>query len=116
MLFKSFRISQFNHCSNCWMSHGRGLNNKINNIHERAFNHCSIVWMSHGGGLNNKINNIHERALRIVYKNKKSSFETLIKRDKSAAIHLKNLQYLATKLFKIKIGLSLEIMKSFARK
>ena len=39
MLFKSFIISQFNIVQNCpivWMCHGRCLNNKINNIHERA--------------------------------------------------------------------------------
>ena len=36
MLFKSFIISQFNYYPIVWMCHGRGLNNKINNIHERA--------------------------------------------------------------------------------
>ena len=36
MLFKSFIISQFNYCPIVWMCHGRGLNNKINNIRERA--------------------------------------------------------------------------------
>ena len=85
MLFKSFIISQFNY--------------------------CPIVWMCHGRGLNNKINNIHERALRIVYHDKISSFKTLLKRDKSTSIHMKNLQYLATELFKVKNGLSPEIMK-----
>ena len=67
--------------------------------------------MCHGRGLNNKINNIHERALRIVYHDKISSFKTLLKRDKSTSIHMKNLQYLATELFKVKNGLSSEIMK-----
>ena len=85
MLFKSFIISQFNY--------------------------CPIVWMCHGRGLNNKINNIHERALRIVYHDKISSFKTLLKRDKSTSIHMKNLQYLATKLFKVKNYLSPKIMK-----
>ena len=36
MLFKSFIISQFNYCPIVWVCHGRGFNNKINNIHERA--------------------------------------------------------------------------------
>ena len=36
MLFKSFIISQFNYCPIVWMCHGKGLNNKINNIHKRA--------------------------------------------------------------------------------
>ena len=67
--------------------------------------------MCHGRGLNNKINNIHERALRIVYQDKKSSFETLLKRDKSTSIHVKNFQHLPTELFKVKNDFSPEIMK-----
>ena len=66
------------------------------------FNYCPIVWMCHGRGLNNKINNLHERALRTVYQDKKSSFETLLKHDKSVSIHVKNLQYLTTEIFKVK--------------
>ena len=75
------------------------------------FNYCPIVWMCHRRGLNNKINNIHERALRIVYHDKISSFKILLKRDKSTSIYMKKLQYLATELFKVKNGLSPEIMK-----
>ena len=59
------------------------------------FNSLNVPWQR----LNNKIKNIHERALRIVYQDKKSSFKILVKRDKSMSIHMKNLQYLATKLF-----------------
>ena len=66
--------------------------------------------MCHRRGSNNKINNIHERPLRIVYRDKKFSFETLLKRDKSTSIHMENLQYLATESFKVKNGLFPEIM------
>ena len=45
--------------------------------------------MSHGRGLNNKINNIHARALRVVYQNEKINFQTLVKCDKSASIQIK---------------------------
>ena len=38
-------------------------------------------------------------------------FETLSKRDKSTPINMKSLQYLAAKLFKVRNGLSPEIMK-----
>ena len=51
------------------------------------------------------------RALRIVYEDKKLSFETLLKREKSTSIHMKNLQHLVTELFKVKNNLSPEIMK-----
>ena len=67
--------------------------------------------MCHERGLTNKINSIHERALRIVYQDQKSSVKTLLKLDKSASIYVKNLQNLATELFKVKHDLSPEIMK-----
>ena len=74
-------------------------------------NYCPIVWMCHGRDLNNKINNLHERALRTVYQVKKSSFETLLNDDKSVSIHVKNLQYLTTEIFKVNNDLCPEIMK-----
>ena len=36
ILFKTFIMSQFNYRPLVWMSHSRGLDNKINNIHKRA--------------------------------------------------------------------------------
>ena len=35
---------------------------------ELQFSYCSLVWMFHSLVLNNRINNLHERALRLVYK------------------------------------------------
>ena len=67
--------------------------------------------MCHGRDLNKKINNIHERALRKVYQDKNISFETLWKRDKSPSTYIKSLPYLANDLAKVKNSLSLEIMK-----
>ena len=67
--------------------------------------------MCHSRGLNNRINNLHERALRIVYQDKKSDFETLLKNDKSVTIHVRNLHYLVTEVYKVKNNISLEIMK-----
>ena len=52
--------------------------------------------------MNNKINNIHERALPIAYSDYISSFEELLLHDKSFAIHERNLQRLATEMYKIK--------------
>ena len=80
-LFKSFIISQFNYCLTVWMCHGRGSNNKINNIYERA--------------------------LSIVYQDKQSSFETWQISVKS----YESFQYLAAEVFNEKKGLSLEITK-----
>ena len=58
------------------------------------FNYCPLIWMIHSRGLNNKINRIHERALRIVYDDNRSSFEDLLNKDKSVTIHQRNLQQL----------------------
>ena len=66
--------------------------------------------MCHGRTLNNRINNIHLRALRIVYQDKQSSFEELLQKDNSDSVHMKNLQYLAAEIFKVKNGLSRIIM------
>ena len=67
--------------------------------------------MCHSRGLNNRINNLHERALYIVYKDKKSDFETLLKNDKSVAIHARNLHYLVIEVYKVKNNISKEIMR-----
>ena len=69
--------------------------------------------MYHGRGLNNKINNLHERALRTVYQDKKSSFETLLRHGKSVSIHVKNLQYLESEIFKVKNDLKNDMEEIF---
>ena len=77
---------------------------------EAQFGYCPLIWMFHNRGVNNKINHLHERLLRIVYKNNISSFEDLLKRDKSFTIDQRNIQSLAIELFKVKGNLSNNIM------
>ena len=67
--------------------------------------------MFHIRKLNNKINKLHERCLRIVYSDNTSSFEELLETDNSLSVHHRNIQVLATELYKIVNGLSPEIMK-----
>ena len=57
------------------------------------------------------MNNLDERCLRIVYLNKKSDFETLLKYDKSVTIHVRNLHYLFIEVYKVKNNISPEIMR-----
>ena len=75
------------------------------------FGYCPLVWMNHSRKLNQRINKIHERALRVVYNDKHASFEELLSRDKSATVHVRNLQVLVTEMFKVKLGISPVIMK-----
>ena len=77
---------------------------------ESQFGYCPLVWMFCGRQTNARINHIHERALRAVYNDEISPFEELLGRDKSETIHRRNIKILAAELFKIKNGLSNDIM------
>ena len=76
------------------------------------FSYCPLVWMFHNRTLNKRINEIHEKTVRLVYKNETFfSFDDLLKRDKSVSIHQKNLQILATEIYRTKNDLGPKIMK-----
>ena len=75
------------------------------------FNYCPLVWMFHRRKLNHHINNIHERALRVTYLDCQSTVLQLLQNDNSVTIHQRNLEVLATEIFKAKNDLSPDIMK-----
>ena len=77
---------------------------------ESQFGYCPLIWMFHSRGVNNKVNHLHEGSLRIVYKDNISSFEDLLKKARSLNIHQRNIQSLAIELFKVKGNLSNNIM------
>ena len=56
--------------------------------------------------LNSKINTLHYHALKLVYQDEKSSFDELLIKDKSVSVHHRNIQYLATEMFKVKLGIA----------
>ena len=62
--------------------------------------------MCHSHTNNNKINRRHERCLRIVYNDKQSSFNELLEKDGSVSIHMRNIQILATEMYKLINNLS----------
>ena len=75
------------------------------------FNYCALISMCHSRQLNNWINKIHERALRpVVYKDNKLTLNDLLELDNSVTIHQRNLQILATEMFKMKNSLTLKIL------
>ena len=64
------------------------------------FNYCPIVWMYCQRKSNNLINRIHERALLIAYNDYKSNFNQLLDKNNSVTIHHRNIQALATEIYK----------------
>ena len=67
---------------------------------ESQFSYCPLVWMFHSRALNNRINRLHERALRLVYKEPHLTFQELLDKDNSFTIHHRNVQKLATEIYK----------------
>ena len=72
----------------------------MNAFFKDQFNYCPIIWMFHSRGLNNKINSLHEQCLRIIYNDKHSNFEELNK-DNSVSIHYNNIHAIAIELYKV---------------
>ena len=79
---------------------------------ESQFSYCPLIWMFHSQQVNNRIYKLHERALRLVFNDHFSSFEQLLQRDNSFSIHDRNLQTLATEMYKVKHNLSPSFMHS----
>ena len=78
----------------------------MNTFIQSQFNYCPLIWMFHCRTINNKINRLHERALRLVYKNDNFTFHELLQLDGSVTIHQRNLQKLATEMYKAKNQIS----------
>ena len=69
------------------------------------FSYCPLMWMRHNRIINKKINILHQRCLRIIYCDKQSSFEELLEKDSSVSIHERNIQILATEMYKVSNGM-----------
>ena len=89
----------------------------MNTFIEQQFSHCPLVWMfcwtrEH----NDKINHIQERGLRMVYDDYTSSFEELLRKSGSVSIHHHNTQLVAIEMFKVKNGLSVDLISCLFEK
>ena len=88
----------------------------MNIFFNAQFNYCSLTWMLYSRRYNNVIRNLHELCLKLIYSDKNSSYEEVLTKDGLVSIHHRNLQDLATELYKIKNGLTPEIFTEiFAR-
>ena len=61
------------------------------------------------------MNRTQERALRIFYKDYVSTFPQLLEKDSLVSIHIRNLQVLATEIFKARNNLSPPIVQNIFR-
>ena len=57
--------------------------------------------MCHSRENNNKINRLPERSLRIIYNDKRSSFNALLEKDGSVSIHERYIKILVTEMFEV---------------
>ena len=78
------------------------------------FNYCPLIWMLHSRRNNNKIKHLDECCLRLVYN--ESPWEEFLLKDGTVSIHHKNIQMLATEIFKVQNELSPEIISKFSTK
>ena len=78
----------------------------MNAFFNSQFNYCPLIWMCHSRENNNKTNRLHERCLRIIYNDKRSSFNALLEKDGSVSIHERNIKILATEMFKVSKNLA----------
>ena len=84
----------------------------VNSFITSQFSYCPLIWMFHSRKMEHSINKIHERALRLIYpSDSKLTFKELLDKNKTVSIHQKNLQALATEIFKTKLNISREILK-----
>ena len=72
--------------------------------------HCPLVWVFQSERLVKKIIALHERALRTTCGDKNFSINELLKRDNSVSIHRKNVQALATEMYKVSNNMSPTIL------
>ena len=83
---------------------------------ESQFSYCPLIWMFCSRKMNRKINHVHERALRIVYNDYTTSFKDLLIKDKTVSIHHRNIQYVATEMYKVVNNISPSIIQEIFEK
>ena len=85
------------------LSKRRMVMNAFFNSHS---SYCPLIWMCHSRTTNRNISRLHERCLHIIYNDKQSPFKMLLEKHSSVSIHDRNIQCLATEMYKASNGLS----------
>ena len=74
------------------------------------FNYCPLIWMFCSRKSNNIVNKLQERALRFTCKDNENNFQTLLNENNETSVYQRNLQFLMTKIYKIKNNYAPPIM------
>ena len=96
-------------CALARVTSGMSLSKKrtlMSSFFNSQFNYCPLIWMCYSRENNNNINRLYERYLRIIYNDKRSSFNVLLEKDGSVSIHERNNKILATEMFKVSKNLA----------
>ena len=84
----------------------------MNAFFKSQISYCPLSWIFHSPTLNNSINRLHKRYLRIKYNDNTSSFADLLEIANSVSVHHRNIQVLATELYKFVNGLSPKLVSN----
>ena len=72
---------------------------------ESQIAYCPLISIFCQRSSNIRINHLDERVFRIIYNDKETTFEDLLKKGDSVSIHHKNIRLLGTELYKVKNNL-----------
>ena len=65
----------------------------MNSFFNARFNYCPLIWMLFSRKNINKIKHIHERCLRLIYSDKKLSYQNLFEKKITQSLYLYTLKY-----------------------
>ena len=105
--------NMFNHVSTLFTTAGNPYlnHNQIRLIYNSFFrgqlSYCPLVWTFCCRRSNHLINTLQEQALRIAYNSFNSSFSELLEMANESIIHIRNLNFLLTEVYKFLNGLYL---------
>ena len=81
-----------------------------NSFFKGQLSYCPLIWTFCSRRSDHLINKLQERALRIAYSDFNSSFSELLEMANESTIHIRNLKFLLTEVYKFLNGLSPPIM------
>ena len=77
------------------------------------FNYCPLIWMLCGKGSQEKLEKINERALRLAYSDYSSSYKDVLANSKETTIHVQSVRILALEVYKTLNNLNPVFMKDY---